>query len=70
VLRADEHDFVLEPLGRRVNPVGLSAAEVCAVDELLELAERPFPSTLNAWSGHPRRLPRTSAINHTSSSSA
>jgi hypothetical protein len=43
VLRADEHDFVLEPLGRRVNPVGLSAAEVCAVDELLELAERPLP---------------------------
>jgi nucleoid-associated protein YgaU len=43
VLRADEHDFVLEPLGRRVNPVGLSVAEVSAVDELLDLAERPLP---------------------------
>ena len=43
VLRADEHDFVLEPLGRRVNPVGLSVAEVAAVDELLDFAERPLP---------------------------
>ena len=43
VLRAEEHDFVLEPLGRRVNPVGLSAAEVSAVDELLATAERPLP---------------------------
>lgn len=43
VLRADEHDFILEPLGRRVNPVGLSVVEVSAVDELLDFAERPLP---------------------------
>jgi LysM repeat protein len=43
VLRAIDNDFVLEPWGRRVTPVGLSAADVAAVDELLELAERPLP---------------------------
>ncbi|MGZ4764880.1 MAG: LysM peptidoglycan-binding domain-containing protein, partial [Ilumatobacteraceae bacterium] len=42
VLRADDNDFVLEPLGRRVTPVGLSVAEVTAVDDLLESAERPL----------------------------
>ncbi len=42
VLRADDNDFVLEPLGRHVRPVGLSVAEVTAVDDLLDCAERPL----------------------------
>jgi LysM domain len=42
VLRATGGDFVLEPLGRRVTPVGLSAVEVTAVDNLLDAAERPL----------------------------
>jgi LysM domain len=42
VLRAADGDFVLEPLGRRVTPVGLSTLEVSAVDNLLELADRPL----------------------------
>jgi LysM domain len=40
VLRATAGGFVLEPLGRRVSPVGLSVAEVAAVDNLLDAAER------------------------------
>ena len=42
VLRSVAGDFVLEPLGRRVTPVGLSPAAVCAVDNLLDAAERPL----------------------------
>jgi nucleoid-associated protein YgaU len=42
VLRATEGDFVLEPLGRRVTPVGLSQAEVTAVDNLLDASVRPL----------------------------
>ncbi|MEY2523585.1 MAG: hypothetical protein QOJ66_2150, partial [Ilumatobacteraceae bacterium] len=42
VLRSVGGDFVLEPLGRRVIPVGLSTAEVSAVDTLLEAADRPL----------------------------
>ncbi len=42
VLRAADNEFVLEPLGRRVTPVGLSVAEVTAVDDLLDSAERPL----------------------------
>jgi nucleoid-associated protein YgaU len=42
VLRAIGGDFVLEPLGRRVTPVGLSTAEVTAVDNLLDASERPL----------------------------
>ncbi len=42
VLRASGDGFVLEPLGRRVNPVGLSPGEVSAVDRLLERAEWPL----------------------------
>ena len=41
-LRAAEGDFVLEPLGRRVTPVGLSAVDVAAVDNLLDAADRPL----------------------------
>ena len=39
-LRADGADFVLEPLGLRVVPVGLSEVDLIAVDNLLESAER------------------------------
>jgi hypothetical protein len=46
VLRAADGDFVLEPLGRHVTPVGLSLAEVSAVDNLLDAAERPLPAEL------------------------
>ena len=42
VLRCRDTDFVLEPLGIRVSPAGLSAADVCAVDDLLERAEWPL----------------------------
>ncbi len=42
VLRSSGRDFVLEPLGRRVTPVGLSAIEVTAVDDLLDAAEQPL----------------------------
>jgi len=42
VLRFVGGGFVLEPLGRRVTPVGLSAIEVSAVDALLDAAERPL----------------------------
>ncbi len=42
LLRAIDDDFVLEPLGRRVSPVGLSAADVLAVADLLDAAERPL----------------------------
>jgi hypothetical protein len=42
VLRATDGDFILEPFGRRVSPVGLSAAEVEAVDNLLDASERPL----------------------------
>jgi LysM domain len=40
VLRADDTDFVLEPWGRRVSPVGLSAADVSIVDDLLRRADQ------------------------------
>ena len=42
VLRSVDGDFVLEPLGRRVTPVGLSPADLHAVDNLLDAAERPL----------------------------
>ena len=42
VLRSVDGDFVLEPLGRRVTPVGLSPTDVRAVDNLLDAAERPL----------------------------
>jgi nucleoid-associated protein YgaU/two-component SAPR family response regulator len=42
LLRAVEGDFVFEPLGRRVTPVGLSASEVSAVSDLLDAAEQPL----------------------------
>ena len=42
VLRSVDGDFVLEPLGRRVTPVGLSRADVRSVDNLLDAAERPL----------------------------
>ena len=45
VLRSVGGDFVLEPLGRRVTPVGLSTADVAAVDNLLDVAERPLVAT-------------------------
>jgi hypothetical protein len=41
-LRCRGTDFVLEPLGIRVSPTGLSAADVRAVDDLLERAEWPL----------------------------
>jgi LysM domain-containing protein len=47
VLRADDGDFVLEPLGRRVTPIGLSVADVSAVDNLLDAAERPLVADLD-----------------------
>ena len=46
VLRSVEGDFVLEPLGRRVTPVGLSAVEVLAVDGLLDAAEQELVGDL------------------------
>jgi two-component SAPR family response regulator len=52
VLRAVDGDFVLEPLGRRVNPVGVSAAEVAAVGDLLEAAERPLSAHSDAPVAH------------------
>ena len=48
VLRAADGDFVLEPLGRRLTPVGLSAAEVAAVDHLLDAADRPLVAEAGA----------------------
>ena len=48
VLRADDIDFVLEPLGRRVTPVGLSVVDVAAVDELLRSAERPLEADVHS----------------------
>jgi nucleoid-associated protein YgaU len=53
-LRADGDDFVLEPIGRRVTPVGLSAAEVSAVDNLLDASERPLPTEVADTSPPPR----------------
>jgi two-component SAPR family response regulator len=47
VLRLVAGDFVLEPLGRRVTPVGLSAADVSAVDNLLDAAERPLIANID-----------------------
>ncbi|MEP7111915.1 MAG: hypothetical protein ABI862_01500 [Ilumatobacteraceae bacterium] len=47
VLRAADGDFILEPLGRRVTPVGLSVAEVAAVDNLLDASERPLLADLD-----------------------
>jgi nucleoid-associated protein YgaU/two-component SAPR family response regulator len=46
-LRYVAGDFVLEPLGRSVTPVGLSSAEVSAVDNLLD-AELLLVATTNA----------------------
>ncbi len=48
VLRADGDDFVLEPLGLRVVPVGLSEVDLIAVDNLLDSAERPLIADLDA----------------------
>ena len=48
VLRACDNDFVLEPLGVKVSPVGLSSAEVSAVDSLLERAEWPLLAPIAA----------------------
>ncbi|HEY0518739.1 MAG TPA: LysM domain-containing protein [Ilumatobacteraceae bacterium] len=42
VLRAVDDDFVLEPLGIRLAPVGLSAADVAAVADLLDTASNPL----------------------------
>lgn len=42
VLRSVDGDFVLEPLGRRVTPVGLSPTDVRVIDNLLDAAERPL----------------------------
>lgn len=47
VLRAADDEFILEPLGRRVTPVGLSVAEVSAVDNLLDASERPLRADLD-----------------------
>ena len=47
VLRALDGEFVLEPLGRRVTPVGISAIEASAVDNLLDAAERPLMAGLD-----------------------
>ena len=41
-LRCCDTEFVLEPLGIRVSPAGLSVADVAAVDDLLERAEWPL----------------------------
>jgi hypothetical protein len=48
VLRAIDGDFVLEPLGRRVSPIGVSAADVAAIDDLLETADRPLSTSDDA----------------------
>ncbi|MEP7203854.1 MAG: LysM peptidoglycan-binding domain-containing protein [Ilumatobacteraceae bacterium] len=48
VLRAVDGEFVLEPLGRRITPVGLSVADVVAVDNLLGAADRPLIADLDA----------------------
>ncbi len=58
VLRAIGGDFVFEPLGRRVTPVGLSAAEVTAVDDLLDAAEQPLQVAV----GHVVPLVRVQAV--------
>ena len=42
VLRSVDGDFVLEPLGRRVTPVGLSPTDVRVIDNLLDAAELPL----------------------------
>ena len=54
VLRAADGDFVLEPLGRHLTPVGLSLAEVSAVDNLLDAAERPLLTGLVDATSQPR----------------
>jgi hypothetical protein len=41
-LRAVDGDFLLEPLGRRLTPVGLLPADVAAVSSLLDAADRPL----------------------------
>jgi hypothetical protein len=51
VLRAVDGDFLLEPLGRRLTPVGLSVVELAAVDNLLDAADRPLVADLNFESG-------------------
>ncbi|MEO8265572.1 MAG: LysM peptidoglycan-binding domain-containing protein [Ilumatobacteraceae bacterium] len=56
VLRAADGDFVLEPLGRRVTPVGLSLGEVSAVDNLLDAAERPLPAAIIGTTSQPRSV--------------
>ena len=58
VLRAADDDFVLEPLGRHVTPVGLSLAEVAAVDNLLDAAERPLPAEIIDTTSQPRLVVR------------
>ena len=47
VLRSVDGDFVLEPLGRRVTPVGLSPTEASAVGTLLHAAERPLSANID-----------------------
>lgn len=56
VLRADDIDFVLEPLGRRVSPVGLTPAEVSAVDDLLACAGRPLQHDVEVVAPSPIRF--------------
>ena len=55
-LRAVDDDFVLEPFGRRVTPIGLSLAEVAAVDNLLDAAERPLMAEVADVLPQPRVL--------------
>jgi hypothetical protein len=57
VLRAADGDFVLEPLGRRVTPVGLTLAEVAAVDDLLEAADRPLVADVDGVDDVPSIAP-------------
>ena len=56
VLRAVDGDFVLEPLGRHLTPVGLSLAEVSAVDNLLDAAERPLLAEIVDATSQPRSV--------------
>ena len=56
VLRAADGDFVLEPLGRHLTPVGLSLAEVSAVDNLLDAAERPLLAEIVDATSQPRSV--------------
>ena len=70
VLRLVGGDFVLEPLGRRVTPVGLSTAEVSAVDNLLDAAERPLIANVDDDVRSNRSRSSSSARDSTNSSSS